>query len=293
MKVLVAGAGGQVGRELVELATQRGLSVVGFDSKILDITAEKTVAETLARERPQCVINAAAYTAVDRAETEVDRAYAINRDGVANLARACRDLNIPLLHISTDYVFDGAQTRAYTEHDVTNPTSVYGASKLAGEKVLAATWHKHVILRVSWVFGQHCNNFVKTMLRLGRERTELNVVDDQFGAPTSARAIAATLLDIATHPQLGTAACEWGVRHFTSDPGVTWFAFAQTIFARALKLGLLSTVPTVHPITSAQFPTPVRRPANSKLASVKMWPTEIAAQSDWEAELDQVLRQLT
>jgi len=292
MKILVTGAGGQVGRELIELATQRGLSVTGFDSKALDITAAKAVAEIIAREQPQCIINAAAYTAVDRAETEVDRAYAINRDGVTNLARTCRELNISLLHISTDYVFDGSQTNAYTESDATNPTSVYGASKLAGEQLLAATWERHVILRVSWVFGQYGNNFVKTMLRLGRERPELNVVNDQFGAPTSARAIAATLLDIATHPQLGTSACEWGVRHFTSDPGVTWFTFAQTIFANAVKLGLLSTAPTVHPITSAEFPTPVRRPANSKLASVKAWPAEISAQSLWEDELDQVLRQL-
>lgn len=292
MKIVVTGAGGQVGKELVELATQRELSVTGFDSKALDITAASTVAKVIAREQPQCVINAAAYTAVDRAETEVDRAYAINRDGAGHLARACKNLNIPLLHISTDYVFDGSQTNAYTEKDTTNPTSVYGASKLAGEQILAATWDKHVILRVSWVFGQYGNNFVKTMLRLGRERTELNVVDDQFGAPTSARAIAATLLALATHPQLGTSDCEWGVRHFISNPGVTWFGFAQSIFARAVKLGLLSTEPTVHPITSAQFPTPVQRPANSKLASIKAWPAEISVQSNWEDELDQVLRQL-
>ncbi|MET0380041.1 MAG: dTDP-4-dehydrorhamnose reductase [Spongiibacteraceae bacterium] len=289
MKILVAGAAGQVGRELVEMAVAQGLTVCGYDSKTLDITDQAAVAAIIAADSPDCVINAAAYTAVDRAETDSARAYQVNRDGVAHLARACRDADIPLLHISTDYVFDGEQATPYSEDDQPNPTSVYGASKLAGEEILAATWHKHVVLRVSWVFGRHGNNFVKTMLRVGRERDELNVVDDQFGAPTGAAAIARVLLAIARHPQLGTDQLAWGVRHFASEPGLTWFAFANRIFAQATAKGLLTRAPRVNPITSAAYPTPVKRPANSKLITSKNWPGDIPAVCDWPLELDTVL----
>lgn len=289
MKILVTGAAGQVGRELVELGSVQGLVVCAYDSKTLDITDAVDVNALIALERPDCVINAAAYTAVDRAESDAERAYQVNRDGVANLAKACRDLDIPLLHISTDYVFDGAQTTPYSEDDSTNPTSVYGASKLAGEEILAATWHKHVILRVSWVFGRYGNNFVKTMLRVGRERDELNVVDDQFGAPTGAAAIARVLLAMARHPQLGTDTLAWGVRHYSSDPGLTWYAFARHIFERAAAQGVMTKVPTVNPIDSAAYPTPVKRPANSKLVTSKSWPADIPAICDWPSELDSVL----
>ena len=292
MKILITGAAGQVGRELVELAGAKNFTVAAYDSKTLDIVDAHAVRSTIVADKPDCVINAAAYTAVDRAETESDRAYAVNRDGVANLAAACRDANIPLLHISTDYVFDGEQPSPYTEADPTNPTSVYGASKLAGEQQLAALWPKHIVLRVSWVFGRHGNNFVKTMLRLGREREQLGVVDDQFGAPTGARAIAQTLLALATHPQLGTSALPWGIRHLTSEPGVTWYQFAVEIFARALAQGLLSKTPAVNPISSTEFPTPVRRPANSKLATARAWPDDLVQPRDWRDELDAVLKTL-
>lgn len=289
MKILVTGAAGQVGRELVELALAQGLNVCSFDSKGLDISDASAVAATIAAEQPDCVINAAAYTAVDRAESDSERAYQVNRDGVAHLARACRDADIPLLHISTDYVFNGEQTKPYVENDQPNPTSVYGASKLAGEEILATTWHKHVILRVSWVFGRHGSNFVKTMLRVGREHDELNVVNDQFGAPTGAAAIAHVLLAIARHPQLGTDQLAWGVRHFSSEPGLTWHAFARHIFERAFAQGMIGRVPTVNPINSAAYPTPVKRPANSKLSSSKSWPADIPASCDWPSELDAVL----
>lgn len=289
MKILVTGAAGQVGRELVELASAQGLGVCGYDSKTLDITDAATVAATISAEQPDCVINAAAYTAVDRAENDAERAYQVNRDGVAHLASACREADIPLLHISTDYVFDGEQTTPYDEADQPRPTSVYGASKLAGEEILAATWHKHVILRVSWVFGRYGNNFVKTMLRVGRERDELKVVNDQFGAPTGAAAIASVLLAIAQHPQLGTDQLAWGVRHYSSEPGLTWYGFACHIFERAAARGVITRVPTVNPIDSAAYPTPVKRPANSKLVTSKSWPTDIPAICDWQSELDSVL----
>lgn len=289
MKILITGAAGQVGRELAAAAAERGLALAAFDSKTLDITDAAAVAAMIARERPDRVINAAAYTAVDRAESDRDRAYAVNRDGVAHLARACRAAGIPLLHISTDYVFDGGKSSPYTEDDPPHPTSVYGASKLAGERELAALWQRHVILRVSWVFGRHGHNFVKTMLRLGRERAELNVVDDQFGAPTGARAIAELLLTIAQDPRLGSAELPWGVRHFASAPGVTWFEFARTIIARAAALGKLERMPRMNPIGSAAYPTPVKRPANSRLISIRPWPRDLPATCDWNAELEDVL----
>jgi dTDP-4-dehydrorhamnose reductase len=292
MKILITGAAGQVGRELTEMAAAQGWAVCGYDSRTLDITSAAAVIAAITAERPDCVINAAAYTAVDRAESESERAYAVNRDGVTHLATACRQADIPLLHISTDYVFDGDQATPYRETDRPNPTSIYGASKLAGEETLAATWHKHVILRVSWVFGRHGNNFVKTMLRLGRERPELNVVADQFGAPTSARAIAAVLLGIAMHPKLGSDELPWGVRHFASEPGVTWHDFARTIFERAVAQNLLPQSPKVNPIPSSAYPTPVKRPANSKLMSSQPWPSSLATASDWRTELDVVLAAL-
>src|SRR5690606_5822749 len=281
MKILVTGAAGQVGKEIIEIAAQTGIDVAGFDSAALDITSIAQVNAAIERERPDCVINAAAYTAVDRAESEAERAYAVNRDGVAHLAAACKKADIPLLHISTDYVFDGTKTSAYTEDDIPNPTSVYGASKLAGEQALIARWHKHIILRVSWVFGQHGNNFVKTMLRLGRERDELRVVHDQFGAPTSARASARLLVAMATSPHLGGTQLGWGARHMESNPGVTWCEFAKAIFEQAFELGLINRKPTVHAITSAEFPTPVKRPANSKLATSRPWPADLPAQDEW------------
>ncbi len=289
MKILVTGAAGQVGKEIIEIAAQTGIDVAGFDSAALDITSFAQVSAAIERESPDCVINAAAYTAVDRAESEAERAYAVNRDGVAHLAAACKKADIPLLHISTDYVFDGAKADAYTENDVPNPTSVYGASKLAGEQALIACWHKHIILRVSWVFGQHGNNFVKTMLRLGRERDELRVVRDQFGAPTSARAIARLLVAMATSPHLGGTQLGWGVRHMESNPGVTWCEFAKFIFEQAFELALINRKPAVHAITSAEFPTPVKRPANSKLATSRPWPADLPAKDEWQTELQHLL----
>ena len=289
MKVVICGAKGQVGTDLVIESELRGYETYGFSSSELDITDQAVLESKITDIKPDAVINAAAYTAVDKAENNKDRAYAINELGVKNLALICKILNIPLLHISTDYVFDGNNHDAYVETDLPVPTGVYGASKLAGELTLQQTWRKHIILRVSWVFGQYGNNFVKTMLRLANGRDELSVVNDQFGAPAPARAIAACLLDIVGKNNFGQSDFPWGLYHFQSDPGVTWYDFAQSIFKQASDQGLIKKEIKVKPITSEQFVTPVTRPKNSKLDGFAINKTLGIQSADWEVYLKEIL----
>lgn len=265
MTFLITGANGQVGRELI--ARSDPGEAIALDRTGLDIADSAVVAAVIKRYRPTVVINAAAYTAVDKAESEPQAAYTANRDGPAVLARACATVGIPLLHLSTDYVFDGAQVEPYTEQSPVNPLGVYGHSKWEGERAIRQHLPQHLILRVSWVFGAHGNNFVRTMLRLGRERDELRVVADQRGAPTHAGAIAQALLASARRLPMGLP---WGTYHYTGAPATTWHGFAQTIFEEALALGLLARKPVVHPITTAEYPTPAQRPANSELASMAL-----------------------
>jgi dTDP-4-dehydrorhamnose reductase len=193
--ILVTGAGGQVAHDLDISESEH--RIVALPRKKLDITNQEQMSTAIDEYRPDIVINAAAYTQVDRAEEEAELAYAINRDGVSNLAQACKGAEIPLLHISTDYVFDGNQPGSYREDDVITPSGVYGASKAEGEAVLRSVLERHIILRTAWVFSATGNNFVKTMLRLGAERDELGIVNDQHGCPTSAHGIAEVLLKIA------------------------------------------------------------------------------------------------
>jgi dTDP-4-dehydrorhamnose reductase len=284
-KIFITGKNGQVGRELVERAAELGIEAISFGSEELDIRDRKAVMAAIDEHQPTVVINAAAYTAVDKAETEIDLAYAVNRDGVENLALACKAQNIPLIHISTDYVFDGEKNSPYVESDTPNPIGVYGASKYAGEEVLRATWEKHIIVRVSWVFGRYGNNFVKTMLRLGQERDALNVVGDQVGAPTAAADIANTALSIISDDIL-----PWGLYHLESNPKVSWYEFATEVFSNAKELGLIAGVPVVTAITSDQFPTPVKRPAQSKLNSIT---SPSVGSVEWKVGLSNMLIKLT
>lgn len=288
MKLLITGASGQVGYELCDQARERGFEVIGLNSTQLDIIDRSRVEEVLSQHMPDRVINAAAYTAVDKAESEPEIAYKVNRDGIENIAVACKRLDIPLLHISTDYVFDGEKLDPYLETDKPNPVSVYGKSKYEGDQRLAQVWEKHVILRVSWVFGAHGNNFVKTMIRLGRDRDRLSVVNDQFGAPTSAACIASTLLSLSQHQMLGTDELPWGVRHLASEPGVSWYQFAQEIFAILGQQNGIRT-PELQPITSAEYPVAAKRPANSKLNSVARWPSDISSCCNWKSDLNNMI----
>jgi|SRR5690554_68968 len=262
-KVLVTGAKGQVGSEIVK-TVPAGFTVIGLASNELDITNQQQVTAVIAQYKPDLIINAAAYTAVDKAESDSDNAYAVNQQAVAWLAQAAKQADIPLFHISTDYVFDGESTTPYKETDPVNPQSVYGMSKLAGEQVLAATHNKHIILRTSWVFGAEGNNFVKTMLRLGKERDELSVVADQHGCPTSARSIAEVLWQLA-EKYMSERALPWGIYHFSNSPACTWHEFAVEIFQQAKERGLLENIPSVKSITSEDYPTPAKRPAWSVL----------------------------
>lgn len=290
MRALITGPRGQVGYELLRLAPS-GFEAIGMNSTELDITDVAQVIAVVDQLKPQLIINAAAYTAVDRAESEADRAWAVNRDGAANLALAAGRLGIPLLHISTDYVFAGEAQAPYRETDPTGPIGVYGASKLGGEQALAAHCSRHITLRTSWVFGSHGSNFVKTMLRLGSERDELRVVADQHGCPTSAASIARALWDLARqYRKLGTL--QWGTYHFSGAPSCTWHEFALEIFRQAHELKLLGTVPHVRAITTADYPTPAKRPAWSVLDCSKLLAVYGLTQADWREELKLVLQEL-
>ncbi|KAA0678270.1 dTDP-4-dehydrorhamnose reductase [Roseomonas genomospecies 6] len=285
--ILVFGANGQVGFELLRAAWAPGLTPVGLTRAAGDVTDAQAVAAAIAAHRPALVVNASAYTAVDKAESERDAAFAVNRDGPANLARACAAAGVPLIHISTDYVFDGnSKTTPWREDDPVAPQGVYAASKLAGEEAVREAHPDHVILRTAWVFGAHGHNFVKTMLRLARERDELRVVADQHGCPTPAAAIAAAIATIA-QARLGGGGWTPGTFHYGGAPATTWHGFADRIVERAAAR--IGRRPTVTAIATADFPTPARRPANSVLDTARLGQAYGVPPADWMAGLDLVL----
>jgi len=283
--ILIAGAGGQVGHELASADSPHQL--IALPRAQLDISDSSQVIAAIDQHRPDIVINAAAYTQVDRAEEDRDNAFAINRDGVANLARACKQASIPLLHISTDYVFSGDDPGAYREDDEIAPRSVYGASKAAGEAELRSLLDRHINLRTSWLFSATGANFVKTMLRLGKERDELGIVDDQHGCPTSARSIAGVLLTIADRYLQGDS-IEWGTYHYCSQPETTWYGFAEQIFHQAEGYTKLK----LNRIPTSAYPTPAVRPMNSVLNCNKLEKIFGIRQTSWIEDLRLVLEQL-
>jgi len=273
VKILVAGKHGQVAQALVRAASSQALDVVALSRAEMDITDRQSVETAIADHQPAVVINAGAYTAVDRAESEIEQAFAVNKTGPLNLAKACDGAGIPLLHISTDFVFDGCKESAYLETDVCNPINVYGQSKLAGEEVVAKFNGRHIILRTSWVFGGE-QNFVVTMRRLAQDRDQLNVVSDQVGGPTAASHIAETLLTIAkavVRPHFA----DWGIYHYCGSPAVSWYEFACEILKDEPSVG-------VSAIPSADYPTPAKRPRNSALDCAKIRSIFSITQPDWK-----------
>jgi dTDP-4-dehydrorhamnose reductase len=286
--ILVFGATGQVGREIMRRSGKFPRPLIGLTRAEIDIRDNEAVSATIARLSPGLVINCAAYTAVDKAETEQDIAFSVNRDAPAHLAKACFAQSIPLLHMSTDYVFDGRKPQPYLENDRVAPLGIYGASKLAGEIAVREQLPSHVILRTAWVFAAHGTNFVRTILRLSAERPALRIVADQHGGPTSAAAIADAMVAIALRIDTGRMA--WGTYHFCGAPATTWFDFAAAILREAVKHGH-RTVP-IEPITTADYPTPAARPANSVLACARIKGALGIEQPDWRRDLANVVADL-
>ncbi|MFC6215862.1 dTDP-4-dehydrorhamnose reductase, partial [Fodinicurvata halophila] len=254
----------------------------------MDLTDPAAVQAAVAERPWAAVVNAAAYTAVDQAESEAEAAYALNRDGPAALARACRAAGLPLIHISTDYVFDGQKDGAWQEDDPINPQSVYGASKAAGEVEVRATLPQHVILRTAWVFSDSGHNFVKTMLRVGAERDELRIVDDQRGSPTAADDIAAATVTILERLLSGRGA--YGTFHFANSGTTSWYGFAQAIFEEVAARG--QNVPRLTPIPTRDYPTPAARPMNSVLDCRRIAQTYGITPRPWAAALSDTLDSL-
>ncbi|AXM97569.1 dTDP-4-dehydrorhamnose reductase [Pseudomonas plecoglossicida] len=266
MKILVCGHNGQVAQALAtQLAGLGAIHLLGRDQ--LDLARPQALREPLRQLAPDLIINAAAYTAVDQAESEPEAAYAINADAPRVLAEEALRLGAPLIHYSTDYVFDGCKATPYTEADRPNPLSIYGRSKLAGEQAIAAVDGEHLILRTSWVYSLHGRNFLLTMQRLLQEKPQLRVVDDQIGAPTWAASIATSTRALIERWQAGQAGA-WGTYHLTAQGETSWFGFAQAIAAQLEARGLPCA--ELLPIPSSEYPTPAHRPLNSRLDCTRL-----------------------
>lgn len=287
-KILVIGSNGQVGRCLVEqLSCHDDVELLAVDREQLDITNKRSVDAVVSTFRPHFIINAAAHTAVDKAEEEVELSYAINEQGPKFIAEAASRIDATILHISTDYVFDGHKEGEYKETDITNPQGIYGKSKLAGEIAVAEGCKKHIILRTAWVFGVHGNNFVKTMLRLGKNREALSIVGDQFGGPTYAGDIASTLIHMTNRISQGDMV-EFGIYNYSGLPHVSWFDFANAIFDAAVDQKVLLKKPLLTSITTEKYPTPAKRPSNSRLSNEKIIAGFSVDASNWKSALNNI-----
>ncbi len=287
--ILLTGANGQVGWELHRILA-KDAKVIALTRGQLDLSQPDAIRRTVREHQPDIIINPAAYTAVDKAETDPVLALAINGSAPGVLAEEAKKLDALLIHYSTDYVFDGTKSTPYSETDVPNPQSIYGATKLAGEEAIRSVDGKHLILRTSWVYGVHGGNFVKTILRLAKERNELRIVADQYGAPTWARLLADSTVKVMqrfTDEQSG-------VYHLTSGGRTNWHQFAQAIIqlARQYDTALANKTLTIHPIATHEYPVPAKRPANSSLCTDKIKQAFGLELPRWEDDLAECIRQL-
>jgi dTDP-4-dehydrorhamnose reductase len=289
-KILVVGRTGQVAYELQRRPWAAGMATDFLDRTRLDLARPEAVRDAVLTARPDIVVNAAAYTAVDAAESDRLTVFAVNRDGPAALADACREIGAALVHFSTDYVFDGSKEAAYLEDDPINPLSTYGASKAEGEAAIRLRLDRHVIMRTSWVYCSIGRNFVKTMVRLGAERDRLGIVDDQYGAPTCAADIATTTIAICTELAAGKHD-GFGTFHFTGGGTTTWYGFAREIFAGAAARGL-KTPANVDPIATEAYPTPAPRPRNSVLDCGKIGAVFGIVARPWQDALSECLDEI-
>ena len=291
MRLAVTGRDGQVARALVEAGPTLGIDVAAVGRPELDLALAETVLPALSAARPDIVVNAAAYTAVDQAETEPERANAVNATGAGAVAVAARAFGLPVIHLSTDYVFDGEKAAPYTEEDPTAPASVYGRSKLAGEKAVTAASPDHVILRTAWVYSSSGKNFVRTMLALAANRNEVRVVADQRGCPTYAPDIAVAVLAVARNllNSPGDSRLR-GIFHLAGSGETTWAEFAEAIFDSGAAKG--GHRPAVIPIRSVDYPTPARRPKNSRLDCAKLARVHGVQLPEWRVSLKACLDRL-
>ncbi len=289
-RILLLGPTGQVGRELQTTFADLG-EVICAGRESADLSAPQQLRGLVRRTAPAIILNAAAYTAVDRAESEPELATAINAEAPCVLAEEALALSALLVHYSTDYVFDGSKPTPWTETDAPAPLNAYGASKLAGERAIQSTGGRYLIFRTSWVYGPHGHNFLFTMLRLARERDRLTIVNDQFGAPTSSIEIATAtrkIVEGVIAAQFGEVRDWAGIYHMTCAHSTTWFGFAQAIFARAGSL-FPGKAPELVPITTADFPTPAKRPRNSILSNAKLNQKFGVCLAPWQTALDDVI----
>jgi dTDP-4-dehydrorhamnose reductase len=294
-KILLFGANGQLGHELPGALAEIG-EVIALDRSAADLARPESLRIVVRRYSPQILVNAAAYTAVDRAEDETDLANAVNADAPGVLAEEAQKLGACIVHYSTDYVFDGQKKSPYNETDMPNPLSAYGRSKLSGERAVASACRRHLIFRASWLFGAHGHNFLKTILRAASERDTLRVVADQHGVPTSVGTVARVTRDVlrsqlsASDEQSG-----WGLYHLAAGGETTWHGYAVRIVDQAGIMGvpLRATAARVVPISSAEYPTRAHRPANSRLDTTKLRSRFQVSLLHWQHDVDQVIRQLS
>ena len=292
MKILLTGSNGQVGFELNKKLKSLG-DVIAIDREELDLTNLNAIRTFIDHIKPDIIINPASYTAVDKAESEPDLAYRINTLAPEVLADKASELDIPLIHFSTDYVFDGLKKDAYVESDKTNPQSVYGKTKCEGEEKIRKHV-KHIILRTSWVFGSHGNNFLKTILRLITDKESLNIVGDQWGSPASSLMLADVTLKIVDGILKNKNFNDYGTYHVTNDGETNWYDYATLISSEAMKLHLKVTCAPdkIRPILSSDYPTTAKRPLNSRLNTNKLKKTFMLELPHWESEVKRVLKEI-
>jgi dTDP-4-dehydrorhamnose reductase len=292
-RILIFGSAGQLGVELQKRFAGAG-SITAVDLPTVDITDAEQLRAFIRETNPGIILNAAAYTAVDRAQSEPELAHAVNAEAPRIMAEESLRSKVLFVHYSTDYVFDGSKPGPWIETDTPNPLSVYGASKLAGEQAVESVGGNYLIFRTSWVYGSHGKNFLLTMLRLGRERDQLSIVDDQIGAPTTSSELAAVTYFIVSGilgGRYGDSASWAGLYHMTCSGSTSWFGFAQAIFARASRL-LGAKAPSLTPISTSAYPTPAKRPHNSVLSNEKLKARFGVTLASWESALDDVFEAL-
>lgn len=278
MKILVTGVKGQLGYDVVKALESRGYQPVGVDREEMDLMNNNMIQNFIMNLKPEAIIHCAAYTAVDQAEEEVEICYQINAEAVKVMAECAKTLDIPMIYISTDYVFDGTKASEYVETDIPNPINVYGASKLKGEQYVQQLLEKFYIVRISWVFGINGNNFIKTMQRLGNEHDELNIIHDQVGSPTYTADLASLLVDMIETNR-------YGIYHATNEGYCSWYDFAAEIFKQS-QLDV-----TLHPITTDQYKTKAKRPLNSQMSKQKLSDYGFHRLPTWQEALKNYLNQ--